>query len=448
MEEQSVRRETRRASVGERGARGNIRIQRDRIESRDPTGGADGIAIQPPRRAAAHEHEVLQVAGVGIEAAEITRPDRLAARRAHGTIVRRSWRVRPPHMIGQRHVANRRREGVNQRHDLIRLEQQVAQLAHDVAILLLHLGILSRIAAGCAGREDAVEEHVLAVVPGRAPGVRAVVRQLHHPAVEVIRRAVDRLEIPRAVLVRTRPGVVVANRLGDGEVAIPVGVVRVRIQPVRSLEAGQVVLDVEEVGRVRRRERRLIAQLVEAEHVVVHELVNITARQIMRVEEVHVVFLLRPVQAPEVAGIRIRTRLACATDDAEMEMQRARRGHADFVPDEIVHDFIQRPCHGTAIPLPFASGQLAPFRREAISVLVLRVEQSTVLEPDAEAALAGMITSVRAAQTVADVVIHLAVVNHRSLPVEMEPPLVASPAHVLRQLIVRAEPRTALIHVR
>ena len=74
-----------------------------------------------------------------------------------------------------------------------------------------------------------------------------------------------------------------------------------------------------------RRERTLVTHLVQAEDEVVHELVEISAGQVVRFEEIDIVFFLRPVQAPEVAVVRIGAGLAGAADDAEMEVKRARR---------------------------------------------------------------------------------------------------------------------------
>ena len=81
---------------------------------------------------------------------------------------------------------------------LVGLEKQIAQFAHDVAVFELQLWVLAGIAAGHAGVvEDAGMEHVLAAVPGGAPGVGAVPRDRffvahEHAAGEAEARAVDR----------------------------------------------------------------------------------------------------------------------------------------------------------------------------------------------------------------------------------------------------------------
>ncbi len=200
-------------------------------------------------------------------------------------------------------------------------------------------------------------------------------------------------------------------------------------------------------GRIGHGERGLVTPLIRAQHVVVHELVKIALRHVVGVEKVHIVFFLAPVQSPEIAGILVSARLGCAANDAEMEMERARRRHADFVPEEKVHHFVQRELFAATIALAFAGRELAPLGRHFIAALIARLQQRAVVEADAEAALARVIPPIRAAQAIVNVVKNLAVVNHRALPIEMQPPLAPLPADVLRKLIAAVEPRRALVHV-
>ena len=446
LEQYPVGGETGRAGVSERRPRGNIGVERNGVEARDPSTGADAVTVNPPRRVAAHEHEGLHVLHHGGETTEHTR----AVRNEERLVSRRRRCVGPAGVVCCRHVEQPSGKGINQRHDLVGLEKQVARLTHDVAEFLLHFEVLAGVTTRYAGIvEDAVVQDVLTAVPRRAPSIRAVVGQLHHAPEKAVRRAVDRLEVIGTVLVRVRPGVVVADGLGDGEVTIPVRVVGVSQQPVRALQSGQVVLDVEEIGRVRHRRRSLIALLVHAGGKVVDELVKIALGQVVRVEEVHVVFLLRPAQAPEIAGVLVGTRLARAADDTEMKVESGRCRHADLVPQEIIHDLLQREGLGAPVALAFAGGQLAPLGGELFSALVFRIEIFPLVELVADAALAGMVASIRAAQPVGDVVIHGAVVNHRAFPVEEEPAFVLLAVNRLgRDLVGGAEPGGALINIR
>ena len=240
-----------------------------------------------------------------------------------------------------------------------------------------------------------------------------------------------------------------ADGFGDGEVAIPVRVVGVGVQPVGGFEPIEIVFDVEEIRRIGWGESSLVAQLVEARIEVVHEFVEVALGQIVSFEEVGVVFFLRPVQAPEVAGVLVRPRLARTPDDAEVEVQRARRGHADLVPEKHVHHFVQRELLAAAIALALAGGEFLPLRRKRFAVLILRLKRAAVVELVAETALAGVVTAVRAAQAVVDVVIDFAVIDHRAFPVEGEAGFVHHAVDDLRgQLIAAIEPRRALGQIR
>ena len=108
-------------------------------------------------------------------------------------------------------------------------------------------------------------------------------------------------------------------------------------------------------------------------------------------------------------------------------------GHADFVPEEIVDDFVQGERQRAAVALAFAGGQLAPLRGEGIAILIFGFEEAALLETNAEAALAGMVAAVGAAQTVGDMIVDLAVVDDRALPIEVEAALVAPAADRLRE---------------
>ena len=165
------------------------------------TVGREGIAasmatvsrrvIQPPApmllRSSHHalfppvNMKFFKILDVCRQAAEVAGAGRLAACGADAAIISGSGRVRPADVIGSGESANGPGEGVDDRQHLVRLEEQIAEFAHDVAIFLLHFrdsGPRRRPLA--PDGKDAVEKNVLAVVPGGPPGVRAVVGQLHH----------------------------------------------------------------------------------------------------------------------------------------------------------------------------------------------------------------------------------------------------------------------------
>src|SRR5687767_4971186 len=166
----------------------------------------------------------------------------------------------------------------------------------------------------------------------------------------------------------------------------------------------------------------------------------------MGIEEIDVILFLAPIQTPEITGILIARSFLGAADHAEMEVERTGRRHSHFVPEKKVHNFVQRELFAAAIALAFAGRQLTPLGGKTIAVLILGFQQASILEANAEAAFARMITAIRAAQSIRDVVVNFAVVKDGAFPVEMQTPFIALPADVLRELIAAIEPGRGVIH--
>ena len=72
-----------------------------------------------------------------------------------------------------------------------------------------------------------------------------------------------------------------ADGFSDREVAEPVRVIGVGQQPARGLEAGQVVLHIEQVRAIGDGERTLVALLIEAGPDIVDELVEVPFGQVV-----------------------------------------------------------------------------------------------------------------------------------------------------------------------
>ena len=209
-------------------------------------------------------------------------------------------------------------ESVDHRVDLAGLQKQFPYLAHRIPVIPLHICPHAR-----AGAPNAVPRQVLARVPRWPPRVRQVPGKGPEAPHELVCGIIVGIEIPRRILVRTGPGVVIADRFANGVVGIPICIVHIRQQPVIRL-AGRGIqqcrLNPDSVAAIGHGKRTLVALL--ADHVAVgvavspgiDQFIEVALGQAVGFEERGIIIPLRSGDAIEIAVIIIGRFLRASND--------------------------------------------------------------------------------------------------------------------------------------
>ena len=301
----------------------------------------------------------------------------------------------------RRHSSGRlvddRRELIDQPVALVVIEQQVENLPGAVAVLDLE---------HCLAEHLAFERVVAVAVHVAGPGEVQIPRQRG----PLLRLGIEVVEIVFAVA-----DIIVVDALDDRAVAVVARQVHVLPPPALRRVALVPVQVRVEVGLVRHGRWPLVVQLAAA---ALH-LVQVAVRQAVFVEKPAIHLLEHEVQSPEVAVMLCCAGLRRLVDDPEMHpvcLGRLDAGQLEQLEaDRLEHSLLAAVLE---VALLDAGGevQLVPAGVVLAAVVVARLKRVAAVEVEFPHVLAHRVAPHAAPGAVADVVVHLAVVHQRALP--------------------------------